>query len=65
VGCGNPAENANEARKTVEMSDIPKVDQKDFEKVVQSLLKQGPTKRSEIKSSPKKLGKVIPPRGSE
>jgi hypothetical protein len=45
----------------VEMSDIPKVDQKDFEKVVQSLLKQGPTKRSEVNSSPKKLGKVIPP----
>jgi hypothetical protein len=49
-------------RKEVEMSNIPKIDKAKFEDVVNRLLRQEPTKRSEIKTGGKKLGKVIPPK---
>ncbi len=42
---------------------IPQVEQGKFEEVVRRLLEQKPTKRTEVKTDPKKPAKIIPPQG--
>ena len=49
-------------RSSIRMSKpIPQVEQGKFEDVVRRLLEQKPTKRTEVKTDPKKPAKIIPP----